>query len=177
MSWSPLRSSSLLDAFSQVTDPRDRRGIRHPFAGILTLVFLGLLGRMTEFAVIRRWARRHWTLLQAAAGLHSSRTPLRHHAGTYFGPFLVGRVSDGLWPLVAARAGRSRGLGGSGRRQDLQARQAARRQSGANAQRVCATMCKCAWASGPWRATKARSRQCSKHIWPSCSPPIRRSGC
>ena len=66
---------SLLDAFSQVTDPRDRRGIRHPFAGILTLVFLGLLGRMTEFAVIRRWARRHWTLLQGPLGFTRPEPP------------------------------------------------------------------------------------------------------
>jgi hypothetical protein len=66
---------SLLDAFSQVTDPRDRRGVRHPFAGILALVFLGLLGRMTEFAVICRWARRHWTILQGPLGFTRPEPP------------------------------------------------------------------------------------------------------
>jgi DDE_Tnp_1-associated len=66
---------SLLDAFSQITDPRDRRGVRHPFAGILALVFLGLLGRMTEFAVIHRWARRHWAVLQGPLGFTRSEPP------------------------------------------------------------------------------------------------------
>jgi len=66
---------SLLDAFSQVTDPRDRRGVRHPFGGILALVFLGLLGRMTEFAVIRRWARRHWTILKEPLGFTRPEPP------------------------------------------------------------------------------------------------------
>jgi len=59
---------SLRDAFSQVTDPRARRGVRHPFSGILSLVFLALLGRMSEFAVICRWARRHWDVLQEPLG-------------------------------------------------------------------------------------------------------------
>ena len=66
---------SLLDAFSQVTDPRDRRGVRHPFAGILALVFLALLGRVTEFAAIRRWARRHWHLLQEPLGFARPEPP------------------------------------------------------------------------------------------------------
>lgn len=59
---------SLREAFSQVTDPRARRGVRHPFSGMLALVFLGLLGGMSEFAVICRWARRHWNVLQEPLG-------------------------------------------------------------------------------------------------------------
>ncbi len=34
---------SLSEVFSQVPDPRSPRGIRHPFAGVLSLVFLGML--------------------------------------------------------------------------------------------------------------------------------------
>jgi hypothetical protein len=67
--------ASLLDAFSQVSDPRDPRGVRHPFAGILAMVFLGLLGRMSEFAVIRRWARRHWDVLREPLGFTRSEPP------------------------------------------------------------------------------------------------------
>jgi hypothetical protein len=66
---------SLFEAFSKITDPRDRRGIRHPFQGILVLVFLGLLGRMTEFAVICRWARRHWAVLKDPLGFTRDEPP------------------------------------------------------------------------------------------------------
>jgi len=41
MATEPL--TSLLEVFSQISDPRDPRGIRHPFSGLLTLVFLALL--------------------------------------------------------------------------------------------------------------------------------------
>ena len=34
--------------FSQISDPRDARGVRHPFSGIVPLVFLGLLGRRSS---------------------------------------------------------------------------------------------------------------------------------
>jgi len=66
---------SLFEAFSQITDPRDRRGVRHPFAGLLALVFLALLGRVTEFAAIRRWAVRHWDVLREPLGFHREQPP------------------------------------------------------------------------------------------------------
>ena len=50
--------------FSQVSDPRKARGIRHPFSGIVSLVFLGLLGRITAMAVVVRWANVHWKELK-----------------------------------------------------------------------------------------------------------------
>jgi len=66
---------SLREAFAQVTDPRARRGVRHPFAGMLALVFLALLGGMSEFAVICRWARRHWNVLQEPLGFTRPNPP------------------------------------------------------------------------------------------------------
>lgn len=66
---------SLLDAFSHITDPRDRRGVRHPFAGLLALVFLALLGRVSEFAAIRRWAARHWDILREPLGFKRAQPP------------------------------------------------------------------------------------------------------
>lgn len=42
--------TDLREVFSQVTDPRKARGVRHPFEGIVSLVFLGLLSRITEMA-------------------------------------------------------------------------------------------------------------------------------
>jgi hypothetical protein len=56
-------AGSLLIVMGQVSDPRARRGVRFPFASLLSLVFVGLLGRHTEFAAIRRWASTHWDVL------------------------------------------------------------------------------------------------------------------
>ena len=56
----PLRLESLAEVFAQVPDPRKPRGIRHPVQGMLALVFLGLLARIREMAVLQRWAETHW---------------------------------------------------------------------------------------------------------------------
>lgn len=73
-------SDSLLGVFQQLTDPRDPRGVRHPFAGLLAVVFLGLLSRQPDFASIARWAKRHWSVLKPAFGLTYRCGP---HATTY----------------------------------------------------------------------------------------------
>lgn len=73
-------ADSLLSAFQQLTDPRDRRGVRHPFAGLLAVAFLGLLSRQSDFASIARWAKRHWAVLKPAFGLTRTYAP---HETTY----------------------------------------------------------------------------------------------
>jgi hypothetical protein len=73
-------AGSLLGVFQQLTDPRDPRGVRHPFAGLLAIVFLGLLSRQSDFASIARWAKRYWSALKPAFGLTYPRGP---HATTY----------------------------------------------------------------------------------------------
>ena len=59
----PVRLELLCEVFAQIPDPRDPRGIRHPSQSILALVFLGLLARIREMAVLQRWAEAHWHLL------------------------------------------------------------------------------------------------------------------
>jgi hypothetical protein len=76
----PTASTSLLVAFRHLTDPRDRRGIRHPFPGLLAVIFLGLLSRHPDFASIARWAKRHWPVLKDGFGLTRRYAP---HATTY----------------------------------------------------------------------------------------------
>jgi DDE_Tnp_1-associated len=61
--------------FGQITDPRQARGIRHPYSSIVALVFLGLLARITEMAVLVRWAAVHWKELQEPLGFTRSRPP------------------------------------------------------------------------------------------------------
>ena len=71
--------ATLAAVFDQVRDFRKRRGKRHPLAAILTLVFLGLLARIREMAVLQRWAEVHWDLLQEPLGFSREKPP---HATT-----------------------------------------------------------------------------------------------
>ena len=77
---SPTLTDSLLGEFRRLTDPRDPRGVRHPFAGLLAVLFLGLLSRQPDFASIARWAKRHWAVLKPAFGLTRAYAP---HETTY----------------------------------------------------------------------------------------------
>ena len=65
----------LVKVFAQVTDPRKARGVRHPFSGIVSLVFLGLLARITEMAVVVRWATAHWDELKEPLGFTREKPP------------------------------------------------------------------------------------------------------
>lgn len=70
---------SLAKIFAQVTDPRRRQGTRHPLASILALVFLGLLARIRELAVLQRWAETNWNELREPLGFDRDEPP---HATT-----------------------------------------------------------------------------------------------
>lgn len=74
-----VRLDSLAKVFSQIKDPRKPRGQRHPLAGMLTLVFLGMLARIREMAVLQRWAEAHWDQLQEPLGFDRDQPP---HATT-----------------------------------------------------------------------------------------------
>jgi hypothetical protein len=71
--------ATLLDAFAQIDDPRKPRGVRHPYASLLALSFLGLLCRQTDLASLQRWAEDHWRTLKDALGFTRSKPP---HATT-----------------------------------------------------------------------------------------------
>jgi hypothetical protein len=67
--------SELPGVFSKISDPRAARGVRHPFSSIVSLVFLGLLARITEMAVVERWARTHWDELKEPLGFTRDKPP------------------------------------------------------------------------------------------------------
>src|SRR3954468_10995833 len=71
--------STLLEVFAQIDDPRKARGVRHPYASLLSLVFLGLLCRQTDMAGLQRWAKDHWRALKGPLGFTRDRPP---HATT-----------------------------------------------------------------------------------------------
>src|SRR5215203_3837399 len=70
---------ALTEVFSQVRDFRDPRGKRHPMPSLLALVFLGLLARIREMAVLQRWAEAHWDQLKEPLGFDRDSPP---HATT-----------------------------------------------------------------------------------------------
>ncbi len=74
-----VRLESLAEVFKHVTDSRDPRGKRHPLPGMLSLVFLGLLARIREMAVLQRWAKMHWEQLREPLGFDRDEPP---HATT-----------------------------------------------------------------------------------------------
>lgn len=68
-------ATTLLAAFSQLVDPRCRRGVRHPFAGMVTLMLLGMLARIREMEVLVRWAKIHWDQLREPLGFDRDQPP------------------------------------------------------------------------------------------------------
>jgi Transposase DDE domain. len=59
-----------------ISDPRDPRGVRHDYHGMVALVFLGLLARIPFIAQIERWAKKHWHSLRAPLGFKRMKPPV-----------------------------------------------------------------------------------------------------
>lgn len=70
-----LATTSLLEVFSRLDDPREARGVRHPFAGIIALTLLGMLARIREMEVLVRWATVHWDYLREPLGFDRDEPP------------------------------------------------------------------------------------------------------
>ena len=68
-------TASLLEVFSRLDDPRSARGIRHPFAGIVSLTLLGMLARIREMEVLVRWATVNWDTLRTPLGFDRETPP------------------------------------------------------------------------------------------------------
>jgi len=68
-------TASLLEVFSRLDDPRKARGVRHPFASIVSLTLLGMLARIGEMEVLVRWATVHWDSLREPLGFDRDAPP------------------------------------------------------------------------------------------------------
>ena len=88
---------SLAEVLTQVPDPRDPRGVRHPIQVLLTLVFLGMLARIREMAVLVRWADANWEELKPALGSDREHPP----NATTISRGLAGCTLEDFWPLFA----------------------------------------------------------------------------
>jgi predicted transposase YbfD/YdcC len=76
----PRSALNLYHAFSQISDPRSKRGIRYPLAALLTIVTLAKLCGETELRGIAQWAQYRASSLCAAFGLKRAAMP---HWTTY----------------------------------------------------------------------------------------------
>jgi len=106
-------TNSLLEAFARVDDPRKPRGVRHPFRSLLALTFLGLLGRQTDLAALRRWAEDYWDCLKEPLGFTRDAPPHPTTLGRVlarfsldqfrraFADWLVGLLADDRAPTAA----------------------------------------------------------------------------
>jgi hypothetical protein len=111
--------SQLGTIFSQLTDPRKARGVRHPFSGIVALVFLGLLARITEMAVLVRWATVYWSELREPLGFTRDQPPCdttisralaklsREEFRQAFTAWLKSAITDHEGPWIAAVDGKT----------------------------------------------------------------------
>lgn len=52
----PARHEHLLSVLESVPDPRDKRGVRYPFAGILAVAITAVIAGARSFAAIGQWA-------------------------------------------------------------------------------------------------------------------------
>lgn len=95
-------ADSLQAAFGTITDPRDRRGVRHPFGSLLALTFLGLLGRQVDFAAIARWAYDHWHQLGGPLGFTRCYAPHATALSRAAAAYSVGEFRHALATWLAA---------------------------------------------------------------------------
>ena len=106
-----VTSSVLADlsaVFSQFNDPRKKRVVRYPSQVVVALVFLGLLGRITELAVLVCWAEAHWKDLRNPLGF-TRKTALRHYHLPNTRHTFAGQVPAGVFDLASHGTGRSPG--------------------------------------------------------------------
>lgn len=71
----PTRREHLLSVLATVPDPRDKRGVRYPLAGVLALAVTATLAGARPFAAIGQWAAAATAQHLAASGLAGATAP------------------------------------------------------------------------------------------------------
>lgn len=98
----PTVLPSLMSFLSEVSDPRQPRGVRHPFSAILGLTLLGLICRMNDFAGLHRWAKAHWHLLRRPLGFTRHRPPHPTTLSRTLAKFSLEELQDAFSQWLAA---------------------------------------------------------------------------
>ena len=119
---------------------------RHPFSGLLTLTFLGLLCRQSDFDTMARWADRHGKALGDPLGFTREEAP-RHQPEPRGRPLFDRQVPGRPGRLALRRFERLERPRRRRRRQDQQV-----------------------------GTRRRPNRRCSKRTWMNSSPRTRRCG-
>lgn len=75
---------SLMEALSEVPDPRGAQGLRHPLPSVLSLVVVAILAGMRGPESIAQFGRDHGAKLAWALGFRRSKTPCKATFSTLF---------------------------------------------------------------------------------------------
>lgn len=153
----PTALPSLMAALSQVSDPRQPRGVRHPFSAILGLTMLGLVCRVSDFAGLQRWAKAHWHLIRKPLGFTRRRAPHATTLSRTLAKFSLQELQDAFSQWLSTLLTDEQlaiAVDGKTSRQGFNA-------AGHPVQmlNVFAADLRRAWASGLWRVTKRPSRK------------------
>ncbi len=70
-----MTSETLFDKVGQITDPRKKRGVRHPFHAILKLVILGYVCRLVWIEHTAVYAKKHWDKIKVSLGFTRDYSP------------------------------------------------------------------------------------------------------
>jgi hypothetical protein len=99
-----VASPSLLEVLSQVPDPRDPRGIRHPLSAILSLVVLAMMSNCHTYQAIAQFGRDKGPRLAHALGFRRGKTPCKASLSILFRALDVDAFEAALARWLAARA-------------------------------------------------------------------------
>ena len=91
-------AQSLFHCLEQIPDPRQARGVRHPFQAILRLTLLGLVSGQTAMAHIAWYGRLHGETLKEPLGFVRDQAPRRaapHHPVPDLGGSALDAIATG----------------------------------------------------------------------------------
>jgi DDE_Tnp_1-associated/Transposase DDE domain len=98
-----MAATSLLDAFSLVPDPRDRRGRRHPLSAVLGLAAVALMAGCRSLEAIAQFGRDRGPRFAHALGFTRGKTPAKSLLSKLFRRLDVGKFEAALAAWAAAR--------------------------------------------------------------------------
>lgn len=98
-----MQSPSLLEAFAQVPDPRDPRGVRHPLPAILALAAVAILAGRAGPGPIAEFGRSHGPALAFALGFRRGKTPAKSTFSEVFRAIDPSALEQALSRWIARR--------------------------------------------------------------------------
>lgn len=94
---------TLIDVFSQIPDPRDPRGVRHPLSAILALTVLAMLTGVKSLTAIAQFGRDKGIGLAHALGFRRGKTPCTSTFSELFRVLDINAFEAALSRWVASR--------------------------------------------------------------------------